>query len=146
MQAPTPEADGGIAGGRAARLAGAARSKAVLVWLPAAAAAIALAVVVWQAAPASAPPASAKIARAAERAEPLPAQAGAPVLIDLNRASREELAALPGIGEMRAGRIIEERRAKPFRLTGDLADRDLIPRGMLTKIKGWITVESAAPP
>lgn len=146
MQAPTPEPDGGIAAGAVIRRPGAARLRAALAWLPAAAAAIALAVVVWQAAPSSAPPASARIARAADGAEPLPAQAGAPALIDLNRASREELAVLPGIGEVLAGRIIASRREAAFQSTDDLVRRGLIKPGLFAEIEGWIGVEPAAPP
>ena len=117
---------------------------AALVWLPAALAAIALAVLAWRAAPASDPPAAARILPAEERAAPLQADAGAPVSVDLNRASREELEALPGIGGDRAARIIESRSGAPFEATADLVRRGLIPQRLHARLETHISVDRAA--
>ena len=51
----------------------------------------------------------------------------ASALVDLNAASAEELEALPGIGPVYAGRIIEARALLPFRSSDELLDRELIP-------------------
>lgn len=117
---------------------------AALVWLPAALAAIALAVLAWRAAPASDPPAAARILHAEERAAPLQADAGAPVSVDLNRASREELEALPGIGGDRAARIIESRSGAPFEATADLVRRGLITQRLHARLGSHISVDRAA--
>ena len=117
---------------------------AALVWLPAAMAAVALAVLAWRAAPASDPPAAARIFRAEERAAPLQADAGAPVSVDLNRASREELEALPEIGGDRAARIIESRAGAPFEATADLVHRGLIPPRLHARLETRISVDRAA--
>jgi competence protein ComEA len=52
-------------------------------------------------------------------------------LIDLNSASRDELMALDGIGEVRADAII---RARPFRAKTELVERRLIPEALYEKI------------
>lgn len=113
---------------------------AALVWLPAALAAIALAVVAWRAAPASDPPTPARILRLEDRPAPLPAHAAAPASVDLNRASREELEALPGIGGDRAARIIESRSGAPFQATADLVRRGLVPRWLHDRLEPRIGV------
>ena len=64
------------------------------------------------------------------RTAPAPA---APVasLIDLNSASRDDLMALEGIGEVRADAII---RARPFKAKTELVERRLIPEALYDKI------------
>jgi DNA uptake protein ComE-like DNA-binding protein len=52
-------------------------------------------------------------------------------LIDLNSASRDDLMALDGIGEVRADAII---RARPFRAKTELVERRLIPEALYDKI------------
>ena len=52
-------------------------------------------------------------------------------LVDLNNASRDELMALDGIGEVRADAII---RARPFRAKTELVERRLIPEALYEKI------------
>ena len=116
---------------------------AALVWLPAALAAIALAVVAWRAAPASDPPTPARILRMEDRPAPLPADAAAPASVDLNRASREEIEALPGIGGDRAARIIESRTRAPFQATADLVRRGLVPRWLHARLEPRIGVAHA---
>ena len=52
-------------------------------------------------------------------------------LIDINSASRDDLMALDGIGEVRADAII---RARPFKAKTDLVERRLIPEALYDKI------------
>ena len=62
-------------------------------------------------------------------------------LIDINTASEAELISLPGIGEVRAGRIIQSRTADgPFAATDELIERELIPRSVYEDIIPLITV------
>ena len=51
--------------------------------------------------------------------------------IDLNSASRDELMALDGIGEVRADAII---RSRPFRAKTELVERRVIPEALYDKI------------
>jgi DNA uptake protein ComE-like DNA-binding protein len=60
-----------------------------------------------------------------------PATPPASTLIDLNSASRDDLMALEGIGEVRADAII---RARPFKAKTDLVERRLIPEALYDKI------------
>jgi competence protein ComEA len=52
-------------------------------------------------------------------------------LIDINSASRDDLMALDGIGEVRADAII---RARPFKAKTELVERRLIPEALYDKI------------
>ncbi len=83
------------------------------------------------------PPALAPLAlRPAERsaAEPVP-------LLDLNRATEDELAALPGIGAVLAGRIVEYRaRCGDFADTEELMCVEGIGPGIYEKVKEYLTV------
>ena len=60
-----------------------------------------------------------------------PPAAPASGLIDLNSASRDDLMALDGIGEVRADAII---RARPFKAKTELVERRLIPEALYEKI------------
>jgi len=60
-----------------------------------------------------------------------PAAAPASNLIDLNNASRDDLMALDGIGEVRADAII---RARPFKAKTELVERPLITESLYDKI------------
>jgi DNA uptake protein ComE-like DNA-binding protein len=66
-------------------------------------------------------------------------------LIDLNSASRDELMALDGIGEVRADAII---RARPFRAKTELVERWIIPEALYDKLADKVTVRptASAPP
>ena len=64
-------------------------------------------------------------------AQTRPAPAPAANLIDLNTASRDDLMALDGIGEVRADAII---RARPFRAKTELVERRLIPEHLYEKL------------
>lgn len=89
--------------------------------------------------------------RAAARAAPVTVEAETAVPqeafmpdvspLDLNAASAEELAGLPGIGEVLAGRIVEYRREHgPFGTVEDLARVSGIGEKKLTELEGRITV------
>lgn len=66
-------------------------------------------------------------------AGPLPS----PLAIDVNTATVQELVALPGIGPVIAGRIVEERRQKPFRSLGDLERVKGIGKKTVDRLVGW---------
>ncbi len=64
-------------------------------------------------------------------------------LVDINTASAEQLATLPGIGEVRAGRIIDSRqRDGPFAGVDELLERDLISLSVFEEIADLVTVGS----
>jgi len=61
-------------------------------------------------------------------------------LININTASAELLATLPGIGEIRSRNIVASReRDGPFLRTEELVERGLIPQAVYEQIKGLIT-------
>lgn len=61
-------------------------------------------------------------------------------LIDINTASAEQLATLPGIGEVRAGRIIDSReRDGLFASADELLERELIPLSVFEEIADLVT-------
>lgn len=62
-------------------------------------------------------------------------------LTDVNIASVEELEALPGIGEVRAGRIVQSRQEDgPFASVDELLERDIIPASVFDEIAELVTV------
>ncbi len=64
-------------------------------------------------------------------------------LVDINTASAEQLATLPGIGEVRAGRIIDSRERDGLFASGDeLLERDLISLAVFEEIADLVTVGS----
>ena len=61
-------------------------------------------------------------------------------LVNINTASDSELMDLPGIGETRAGRIVQSRNAEGlFAAPDDLVSRGLIPESVLEDIASLIT-------
>ena len=60
-------------------------------------------------------------------------------VVDLNTASKKDLAALPGIGPDYAQTIID---ARPFQSKGQLLSKKLIPQATYDKIKNEVTVSS----
>ena len=62
--------------------------------------------------------------------------------IDLNSASRDELMALDGIGEVSADAII---RSRPFRAKTELVERRVIPEALYDKIADKVFARAPAP-
>jgi competence protein ComEA len=69
----------------------------------------------------------------------IPALGDGPPLLDLNAASATDLEALPGIGPVYAGRIIEARAQLPFASSDDLLERDVIPAHTYDQIRDLVT-------
>lgn len=97
--------------------------------------------------PASETPAPAESGPKAEK-RPAPASESAPLPplpgsapIDLNRATKEQLEALPGIGPALAQRIIDDRTARgPFRSVDDLDRVSGIGKKTIDKLRAKVTV------
>ena len=65
--------------------------------------------------------------------------------VDLNTASAEELARLPGIGPAKAQAIIQRRNEEPFRKPEDLRRVKGIGEKLYDRLKDQITVGEPAP-
>jgi competence protein ComEA len=61
-------------------------------------------------------------------------------LVNLNAATEAELDALPGIGPVTAGKIIEARAKAPFKTVDDLRSRGLVGQKTFDQIKALVTV------
>jgi competence protein ComEA len=62
-------------------------------------------------------------------------------VVNINTATEAELDSLPGIGEVRAGRILASRQDEgPFASTDDLLTRELVPESVFEDIAQLITV------
>lgn len=66
-------------------------------------------------------------------------------LIDINSATAQELTALPGIGPVISGKIVEYREAKPFSSIEEIQEVKGIGPAKFEAIKDLITVGVAAP-
>jgi DNA uptake protein ComE-like DNA-binding protein len=69
----------------------------------------------------------------------MPAQAQSKDVIDLNTATREQLVAFPGIGQVYADKIIAGR---PYTMRSDLVKRGIMPSSEYLKIKTQLTPTS----
>ncbi len=85
-------------------------------------------------------PSAILIESAGERTTPIAVDASPTATVDLNRASRAELMALPGIGEGRADAILEARDLRAFDSLRDVAERGVLSVDVLEALAGWVGV------
>ena len=69
------------------------------------------------------------------------AKAAAKQMLDVNSATKEELAGLPGVGDVTADKIIAGR---PYKMKSDLVKNKIVTAGQYAKIRGLVVAKQAA--